>query len=149
MHPFELRKPTYRSRARDLTSSCKFTLDFTFGEKERPVFHSIWKFQPVTKPQFINVIPSSGTAASSQATSENISHISTVQLCTERWWDRWKYSRISPRARSYSVIAGSNIKTNVWRVYYHAGDTQVPFTKLGRQLKLPQTAILSLRAPEQ
>jgi len=29
------------------------------------------------------------------------------------------------------------------------GDTHIPFTKLGRQLKLPQTAILTLRAPEQ
>ncbi len=29
------------------------------------------------------------------------------------------------------------------------GDTHVPFAKMGRQLKLPQTAILSLRAPEQ
>lgn len=29
------------------------------------------------------------------------------------------------------------------------GDTHVPFAKLGRQLKLPQTAVLVLRAPEQ
>ena len=32
---------------------------------------------------------------------------------------------------------------------YSAGDTQVPFGKLGRQLHLPQTAALALRAPEQ
>ena len=29
------------------------------------------------------------------------------------------------------------------------GDTHVPFSKLGRSLKLPQTATLALRAPEQ
>ena len=29
------------------------------------------------------------------------------------------------------------------------GDTHIPFAKLGKQLKLPQTATLSLRAPEQ
>lgn len=28
------------------------------------------------------------------------------------------------------------------------GDTHIPFAKLGRQLKLPQTATLTLRAPE-
>jgi hypothetical protein len=30
-----------------------------------------------------------------------------------------------------------------------AGDSHVPFAKLGRSLKLPQTATLALRAPEQ
>ena len=30
-----------------------------------------------------------------------------------------------------------------------SGDTHLPFAKLGKSLKLPQTAILSLRAPEQ
>jgi len=29
------------------------------------------------------------------------------------------------------------------------GDTHVPFSKLGRSFKLPQTATLALRAPEQ
>lgn len=29
------------------------------------------------------------------------------------------------------------------------GDSHLPFSKLGRQLKLPQTAVLALRAPEQ
>lgn len=29
------------------------------------------------------------------------------------------------------------------------GDTHIPFAKLGKQLKLPQTAVLALRAPEQ
>ena len=29
------------------------------------------------------------------------------------------------------------------------GDTHIPFSKLGKSLKLPQTAILALRAPEQ
>ena len=30
-----------------------------------------------------------------------------------------------------------------------AGDTHISFTKLGKALRLPQTAVLSLRAPEQ
>ncbi|KAF9494339.1 hypothetical protein BDN71DRAFT_1375415, partial [Pleurotus eryngii] len=34
-------------------------------------------------------------------------------------------------------------------IFLHGlGDTHIPFAKLGRQLKLPQTAILSIRAPE-
>lgn len=32
---------------------------------------------------------------------------------------------------------------------YGAGDTHLPFAKLGKSLKLPQTAILALRAPQQ
>ena len=28
-----------------------------------------------------------------------------------------------------------------------AGDTEMPFANLGRELRLPQTAILALRAP--
>jgi hypothetical protein len=32
---------------------------------------------------------------------------------------------------------------------FNAGDTHISFTKLGKALKLPQTAVLSLRAPEQ
>jgi predicted esterase len=31
----------------------------------------------------------------------------------------------------------------------YTGDTHIPFSKLGRQLNLPQTAVLALRAPEQ
>ncbi|KAF7343418.1 MYND-type domain-containing protein [Mycena venus] len=31
----------------------------------------------------------------------------------------------------------------------YKGDTHVPFSKLGRQLKLPQTAVLAVRAPDQ
>ncbi|RDB17054.1 hypothetical protein Hypma_001771 [Hypsizygus marmoreus] len=38
---------------------------------------------------------------------------------------------------------------NLLILLHGLGDTHVPFTKLGRQLKLPQTAILALRAPEQ
>jgi hypothetical protein len=35
-------------------------------------------------------------------------------------------------------------------MYVHtSGDTHVPFSKLGRSFKLPQTATLALRAPEQ
>ena len=35
------------------------------------------------------------------------------------------------------------------RLLSSVGDTHVPFTKLGRSLNLPQTAILALQAPEQ
>ncbi|KAK2460793.1 hypothetical protein APHAL10511_007263 [Amanita phalloides] len=38
---------------------------------------------------------------------------------------------------------------NILIILHGLGDTHVPFAKMGRQLKLPQTAILSLRAPEQ
>ncbi|KAF8635578.1 hypothetical protein AX15_000228 [Amanita polypyramis BW_CC] len=38
---------------------------------------------------------------------------------------------------------------NLLIILHGLGDTHVPFAKMGRQLKLPQTAILSLRAPEQ
>lgn len=37
---------------------------------------------------------------------------------------------------------------NLLILLHGLGDTQVPFGKLGRQLKLPQTATLALRAPE-
>lgn len=34
-------------------------------------------------------------------------------------------------------------------IFFHGlGDAHIPFTKLGRSFNLPQTAILSLRAPE-
>lgn len=32
---------------------------------------------------------------------------------------------------------------------FHPGDTHVPFGKLGQSFKLPQTATLAIRAPEQ
>jgi len=38
---------------------------------------------------------------------------------------------------------------NLLILLHGLGDTHIPFSKLGRQLKLPQTAILALRAPEQ
>ncbi|EJF60353.1 hypothetical protein DICSQDRAFT_147998 [Dichomitus squalens LYAD-421 SS1] len=38
---------------------------------------------------------------------------------------------------------------NLLILLHGLGDTQVPFGKLGRQLHLPQTATLALRAPEQ
>jgi hypothetical protein len=34
-------------------------------------------------------------------------------------------------------------------VYNLTGDTHIPFSKLSKSLKLPQTAVLALRAPEQ
>ncbi|KAJ8093503.1 hypothetical protein AAF712_002282 [Marasmius tenuissimus] len=37
---------------------------------------------------------------------------------------------------------------NLLILLHGLGDTHIPFSKLGRQLKLPQTAILALRAPE-
>ncbi|KAJ7164902.1 hypothetical protein C8R46DRAFT_1097564, partial [Mycena filopes] len=38
---------------------------------------------------------------------------------------------------------------NILILLHGLGDTHIPFSKLGRQLKLPQTAVLALRAPEQ
>jgi len=38
---------------------------------------------------------------------------------------------------------------NLLILLHGLGDTHVPFSKLGKSLKLPQTAILALRAPEQ
>ncbi|KAF8064076.1 hypothetical protein FPV67DRAFT_201101 [Lyophyllum atratum] len=38
---------------------------------------------------------------------------------------------------------------NLLILLHGLGDSHVPFAKLGRQLKLPQTAVLALRAPEQ
>ncbi|KAJ3868917.1 hypothetical protein EV359DRAFT_60271 [Lentinula novae-zelandiae] len=37
---------------------------------------------------------------------------------------------------------------NLLVLFHGLGDTHIPFAKLGRQLKLPQTATLTLRAPE-
>ncbi|KAF5350525.1 hypothetical protein D9756_008704 [Leucocoprinus leucothites] len=38
---------------------------------------------------------------------------------------------------------------NLLILIHGLGDTHVPFAKMGKQLKLPQTAVLALRAPEQ
>ncbi|KAJ7291249.1 Alpha/Beta hydrolase protein [Mycena rebaudengoi] len=38
---------------------------------------------------------------------------------------------------------------NLLILLHGLGDTHTPFSKLGRQLKLPQTAVLALRAPDQ
>ncbi|KAF8639233.1 hypothetical protein AX17_001718 [Amanita inopinata Kibby_2008] len=38
---------------------------------------------------------------------------------------------------------------NLLIILHGLGDSHVPFAKMGRQLKLPQTAVLSLRAPDQ
>ncbi|KAK7461087.1 hypothetical protein VKT23_009016 [Stygiomarasmius scandens] len=38
---------------------------------------------------------------------------------------------------------------NLLILLHGLGDTHIPFSKLGRQFKLPQTAVLALRAPEQ
>jgi len=38
---------------------------------------------------------------------------------------------------------------NLLILLHGLGDTHIPFSKLGKSLKLPQTAILALRAPEQ
>ncbi|KAJ7178034.1 hypothetical protein C8R46DRAFT_1075639, partial [Mycena filopes] len=38
---------------------------------------------------------------------------------------------------------------NILILLHGLGDTHIPLSKLGRQLKLPQTAVLALRAPEQ
>ena len=47
----------------------------------------------------------------------------------------------SPSPASYSCAYTDTVTTT--------GDTHLPFARLGRQLKLPQTATLALRAPEQ
>lgn len=38
---------------------------------------------------------------------------------------------------------------NLLILLHGLGDTHIPFFKLGRQLKLPQTAVLAVRAPDQ
>ncbi|KAJ7253051.1 hypothetical protein B0H12DRAFT_1117201 [Mycena haematopus] len=38
---------------------------------------------------------------------------------------------------------------NLLILLHGLGDTHIPFSKLGRQLKLPQTAVLAVRAPDQ
>ncbi|KAJ7756925.1 hypothetical protein B0H16DRAFT_1537426 [Mycena metata] len=38
---------------------------------------------------------------------------------------------------------------NILILLHGLGDTHIPFSKLGRQLKLPQTAVLAVRAPDQ
>ncbi|KAI0753778.1 hypothetical protein C8Q74DRAFT_1211068 [Fomes fomentarius] len=45
--------------------------------------------------------------------------------------------------------SGDGTDENLLILLHGLGDTQVPFGKLGRQLHLPQTATLALRAPEQ
>ncbi|KAF4612678.1 hypothetical protein D9613_011710 [Agrocybe pediades] len=47
--------------------------------------------------------------------------------------------------------AASNDGTdeNLLVLLHGLGDTEIPFSKLGKSLKLPQTAVLALRAPEQ
>ncbi|KAF9506885.1 hypothetical protein BS47DRAFT_1374025 [Hydnum rufescens UP504] len=47
---------------------------------------------------------------------------------------------------SYSP-SGDGIDENLLILLHGLGDTEIPFAKLGRQLRLPQTATLSLRAP--
>lgn len=44
------------------------------------------------------------------------------------------------------IIRAENILFDECRM--ELGDTHAPFAKLGKQLRLPQTATLSLRAPE-
>jgi len=60
----------------------------------------------------------------------------------------------SPKATSIPVPFTYNpsddgTDENLLILLHGLGDTHVPFGKLGRQLKLPQTATLALRAPEQ
>ncbi|THU87365.1 hypothetical protein K435DRAFT_867374 [Dendrothele bispora CBS 962.96] len=38
---------------------------------------------------------------------------------------------------------------NLLILLHGLGDTHIPFSKLGKQFKLPQTAVLAIRAPEQ
>ncbi|KAF9265837.1 alpha/beta-hydrolase [Marasmius fiardii PR-910] len=52
-----------------------------------------------------------------------------------------------PTAFSY-FPSDDGTDENLLILLHGLGDTHIPFSKLGRQLKLPQTAILALRAPE-
>jgi len=60
----------------------------------------------------------------------------------------------APKASSIPVpftynASDDGTNENLLILLHGLGDTQIPFGKLGRQLKLPQTATLALRAPEQ
>ena len=70
----------------------------------------------------------------------------TLQLQTETniWSDDFTGSDGSPRRENvpYSLNLFLFEKIII-------GDTHIPFGRLGKQLKLPQTAILAIRAPEQ
>ncbi|KAF8802354.1 hypothetical protein BYT27DRAFT_7112696 [Phlegmacium glaucopus] len=64
--------------------------------------------------------------------------------------------RIKPSPKS-SKLAGQffyapsddGTDENLLILLHGLGDTHIPFSKLGKSLKLPQTAVLALRAPEQ
>ncbi|PFH53420.1 hypothetical protein AMATHDRAFT_73266 [Amanita thiersii Skay4041] len=47
------------------------------------------------------------------------------------------------------IPSDDGIDENLLILLHGLGDTHIPFAKMGRQLKLPQTAVLSMRAPEQ
>ncbi|KAM6501113.1 hypothetical protein JOM56_004127 [Amanita muscaria] len=47
------------------------------------------------------------------------------------------------------IPSDDGMDENLLIILHGLGDTHAPFAKMGRQLKLPQTAVLSLRAPDQ
>jgi len=58
-----------------------------------------------------------------------------------------------PRERAILVPfsytpSDDGVDENLLILLHGLGDTHVPFANLGKQLKLPQTATLALRAPE-
>ncbi|CAA7269901.1 unnamed protein product [Cyclocybe aegerita] len=58
-----------------------------------------------------------------------------------------KASKIS--GQFFYAASDDGIDENLLILLHGLGDTHVPFSKLGKSLKLPQTAVLALRAPEQ
>jgi len=62
--------------------------------------------------------------------------------------------KITPTSSSIPVPfsyepSGDGTDENLLILLHGLGDTHLPFSKLGHSLKLPQTAVLALRAPEQ
>ncbi|KAJ7594191.1 hypothetical protein C8J56DRAFT_926154 [Mycena floridula] len=49
----------------------------------------------------------------------------------------------------FYAASEDGIDENLLILLHGLGDTHIPFSKLGKSLNLPQTAVLSLRAPEQ
>ncbi|KAK7042452.1 hypothetical protein R3P38DRAFT_2890569 [Favolaschia claudopus] len=49
----------------------------------------------------------------------------------------------------FYAASDDGTEENLLILLHGLGDTHIPFSKLGRQLKLPQTAVLAIRAPDQ
>ena len=98
-----------------------------------------------------NIIDNRHGSAQNQTISKELKISWPVLLCPKRRWNRWKpsYSFTWVRFVAQSSLCqclGPRFDDGLRN---HTGDTHIPFSKLGKSLKLPQTAILALRAPEQ